>query len=504
MNNKLIFNPEESKLSIDRAFNVAFSAHKAGNLELAANGYKEVLRLRPNHAPSLNLMGLIAKETRHLYAAVDLISRAIINNKNVPEYHYNLGVVYQELKEYDAAIRQYEITLNLDKFYKSAYCNLIVALQMDGQLERAEVVADKGYEIIGDELGIIRNVATVKFLVGKTRQALKFYNKALKFSSDDPHIHIRRSACLLKIENFQEGWKEYRWRGGDPKKWYKQFDIDCEVSQSLDYGGLYGMRVYLKREQGIGDEIMFASILSELCLVTEELVVQIDPRLTSIFRASFPSIKFVSTKQDVEQFDIVMMHVDLLAIFRRNMADFHREAYLVAQDKRYLFKDENNDKKIRVGIVWRGGVDPYVASYRSIPLGSFIKVALPYSQIELIPLQYDITRSEMDIIRSSPCFGIESGLDLRNDVSALASLIDNLDCVVGTDNSVIHLAGALGKKVYLLLHQGCDWRWFEGYNYSHWYKDVKIYRRMSLDIGDWCPDLEKVFCDVTDDMMSSQ
>ena len=245
-------------------------------------------------------------------------------------------------------------------------------------------------------------------------------------------------------------------------------------------------------EQGLGDEIMFCSILSELHSQADSVIVQTDKRLVQLFQRSFPQdVKFVPREQTVkeEDYDLHIPMGSLPRVFRPTLESFEIGAKKFfkadskrAENLRSELLDEGCDKLI--GISWHSTAKRSLAREKGISLEQLAKT-LNKPGTKLISLQYgDVSKEIADLKNTTGITVTEvSEIDNYNDIDGLAALIEACDEVVSISNVTVHIAGALGKPVKILLASSCDWRWGSKQDYSYWYQDAKLYRQS--EINNW-------------------
>ena len=257
-------------------------------------------------------------------------------------------------------------------------------------------------------------------------------------------------------------------------------------------------RVLLWAEQGVGDEVMFASTIPQLYAKSDKLIIQIDYRLIPLFKRSFPEdIIYYSNGDKVpeSEYDFHIPMGSTPKYFRTNLDSFKQaeNGYLksdAARSEKLRKKLAINDFDYLVGISWRGGNEGNRLA-KSMQLSQIVD-ALPNKKVKIINLQYGDTDHECQELETVNGIIIHnvSEVDNFNDIDGLASLIDACDQVVSISTTAVHLAGALGKKTTVLLSFACDWRWGRNGNDSYWYSSVKLLRQEK--ISDWSDPLAKL------------
>jgi hypothetical protein len=302
--------------------------------------------------------------------------------------------------------------------------------------------------------------------------------------------------ALLTKGNFAHGWRKYEWRflkkGSCPPPFpYPHWDGSL----------LKGKTLFVYAEQGIGDEIMFASCLQEVIDIADLCIVECDKRLVPLFSRSFPKAKFlarVSSDQlsltELPPADMKVAMGTLPLFLRPSLASFpQRKAYLFADVRevegwRELYKTLGEGLKI--GISWQGGKG-YVRRIRSIPLVQWGKL-LSIPGIHFVNLQYGDCTAELEKIKEKLGTTIHhwEDADPLKELDGFAAKIAALDLVISVDNSTVHMAGALGVPVWTLLPFNCDWRWMQEFEDTPWYPAMHLFRQKTQ--GDWCEVFDRV------------
>jgi len=311
---------------------------------------------------------------------------------------------------------------------------------------------------------------------------------------EDEGTHYNLGMLQLLMEDFKNGWQQYQWR------WkYEKFPSEYRDFPQLFWSGenLSGKTILVWAEQGIGDEIMFASMLHDLRQSNANIMVECERRLVSLFQRSFPDIQFFCRINPPYQqllntsIDYQIPMGSLGQWLRTNRSSFKQDQsyYLTAcPDKtaelRNKYQKLASNKKL-VGISWKStGTNKRRALAKSIPLKTWIPI-LSWSNCYFINLQYGDVGSELSLFESETKLNIywDQGIDPLTHLDDFAAQISALDLIISIDNSTIHMAGALGKKVWTLLPYAPDWRWLLGTEDTIWYPTMKLFRQNK--IGDW-------------------
>lgn len=350
------------------------------------------------------------------------------------------------------------------------------------------------------------NLALALEQVGNYKDALELYQAILRKNPEHIGTHNNLAMLLLRLGQFPIGWQQYEWRWqATQKEHYEHFSIPRWNGEPLD-----DKTLLVWGEQGVGDHIMFASMLDEVRQLCGKLHYEIYARLDPIFKRSFPEVNFIRREQQGEEdingrsmFKQIWPSADyqipigsLPAILRRSREEFPAQERFLYANKEMTEQFSNDyrtlfSEKRLIGVSWRGGNSINNESQsRRIPLAALdILARLP--NVQLINLQYGDTHEEL---REAMSHGIsiynDDRVNPKLDLESQAAQIAALDAVVSIDNTTVHLAGAIGAPTYALLPLNPSFRWGLEEGISYWYGRVQLFRNRTID--DWSEVLQRV------------
>ncbi len=454
------------KLNIQETFDRAVALHQSGKLDEAAPLYEAILAAEPRHSDSLHLLGVIAHQQDRHEAAVDLIGRALRLHDDAPYYHNSLGTVLRHQGQLDEAMAHFERAIALQPDYAEAHNNRGLIFHDRGQYPEA---------------------------VAHFRHAQKLDPKYAEAFWNETSSPWNESLGLLLQGAFAEGWQKYGWR------WKQQsFTTPMRHYPQPLWNGAKPKsgRLLVWPEQGIGDEIMFASVVPDLVRHGIACALACDARLRPLFARSFPDVQVLGqVGATLDPAWHITAHApcgDLPKYFRPDEARFKDALapYLIADtEATRRLKAHGADGRVRIGLAWHTKNKEFTRA-RSIPLAQLAPL-LRRPGIQWINLQYGETAELAAEARAAQVeLFIDDGVDQMRDIDAFAAQIAGLDLVITIDNSTAHLAGALGVPTWLLLPSIPNWRWLTDRRDSPWYPSVRIFRQTSP--GDWRDVLESV------------
>ncbi|MDD1744311.1 MAG: tetratricopeptide repeat protein, partial [Candidatus Methanoperedens sp.] len=388
--------------------------------------------------------------------------------------------------------------VGLDKGLFRAYLNLGIALKETGQPDEAILYCKEAIRINPDYAEAHYNLGNAYAAKGKLDEAKQSYQKTIDINTEHVLAHWNIALIHLTLGNFKDGWKGYelRWKleNNEDKRSFPQ--------PLWDGSSLTDRTLFIYTEQGVGDEIMFASCLSEVITQTELCLVECDKRLVPVFERSFPKAKVIEKigatnpyPPELPPFDLVVPIGSLPLYLRPDLSSFHKFiAYLVPDVSKAEFW-HNRFKELgaglKIGISWRGGSNPYDRLKRSIDLAQW-KELFSITGIFFINLQYGDCNYELREAKENMGVTIYDweDSDPLKDLDGFAAQISALDLVVSVDSATVHMAGALGKPVWTLLPFVSDWRWMLDREDTPWYPTMRLFRQPSP--GDWKSVIDRV------------
>ena len=341
---------------------------------------------------------------------------------------------------------------------------------------RAIEIAPKNYQLFYNR-GIVYSNLNLQQL------ALDDFDEALKLNPAFKEALYIKSFIKLASQSFKDGWHLYenRWKSSEKEKYLITSKPELKDFNVAD------KTIFIWAEQGLGDQILYSSLLSDAFKIQNRFYVSLDPRLIPIFKRSFSHIDhvtFISIHQKLaeSEYDFHIPIGNLGKFFRNSRNDFNLQpaSYLKADESQIesLRKKINKNQQKICGISWKSK-NVEIGINKSLKLEELLPI-LSLPNTAFINLQYGDTEQEIEGIKKNQGIEIQSinEIDNFNDIGGLAALISVCDYVVTSSNVTAHIAGALGKETYLLMPfaHGKIWYWGENEENTLWYPSIKIYR----------------------------
>ncbi len=473
----LIQNPTAERLH-DLAVMLFELRHQAAGEQLV----RDVLLAHQDNVPILLSAILLLNTYTARYDLVAALLRKAMHLK--PEMHeLKLFLANTLIAQGDlmAGLRIFaEIVQNHPDMWLYACEHISLALQDAGFLDEALRVLEDWFGNAQDTTpALLNNMGCVLQRLNRSEEALVWYKKALEQEPDNAAIRLGYALTLFKAGRFGEGAKYYQDRAmglTDPLAWYHSLP-------RLQKGDtLAGRSIVVCQEQGFGDSLQFVRFVPRLVQAGAKVTLVVPSNLLRLFALSFPMATVVEDCRFVRQsrYDAIVTLPDLPFVLGVECpSDIPADIPYLKVDPADVarFAARMPARRPRIGIVWAGGKRPkaseaIVDQRRSTALSN-VGPALTPVDAELVNLQHGPAREELAAWHGQPI------LDLMGDVYNMAdtaAVVENLDLVVSVDTSIVHLAGALGKPVWMVSRRDACWRWGDSGETSPWYPTLRIFR----------------------------
>jgi tetratricopeptide (TPR) repeat protein len=455
--------------------NLGNAFRAAGDLKRAVDSYRQACDLDPKFAVAWNNLGVALTEARQLEQAIAALRLALQLKANYPEALNNLGNAYQEAGNTDYAIQCFERVLEMAPDNAGAYNNLAIVLQENGRIEEAIGHYRRALALRPDYPDALNNLGTLLLDEIRLDEAIDYFRKALRLRPNYPAAQANCAHALLMRGEFAEGWKlyEHRWDGSKDARGAKR-----KIARpQWDGGTLSGQTILLHAEQGLGDTIQFVRYVPQVAARGARVILECHPELTPLLGCVDGVAQVIARGDPVPDCDVHCPLLSLPLAFSTDLGSVPADVpYLRAPAAAVLRFGQRftDDDALRVGLVWRGEPRNRNDHKRSVALSELAPLA-GLAGVRFYSLQMGAGKAET----SRPPGGIEL-IDLTaeiKDFADTAALVEHLDLIISVDTGVAHLAGALGKPVWLLCRYESEWRWMLEREDSPWYPTLRIFRQ---------------------------
>ena len=450
-------------------------------LDEALAGYDRALAIAPDHVDALKNRGIVLAMLRRLEEALASYDKALAINPDCVDALVNRGNILVELERPDDALAAYNRALAIQPDHVHVLKNRGIVLAKLERLEEALASYDKALAIRPDFETLYNRGVT---FVGLRRleEALGDFDKALAIKPDYAEALLASGLASLRIGDFSKGWigYEHRWRiAKDAPQRKLKAKYPAWKGESI-----FGKRVIVYEEQGLGDAIQFSRYLRQLSTLGARVTFLVRPEFQRLLRTLDHTVRFVDTEPVGETFDYECALLSLPLAFGTTLETIPAEnSYLRAEPERVAkWREGLGEAGFKIGIAWQGrkaGID----IGRSFALLEFHEISrLP--GVRLISLQKGEGIEQLrDIPQGMAVETLGDEYDRDGAFLDAAAVMQTLDLVISSDTSIAHLAGALGRPVWVALNRVPDWRWMLDRTDSQWYPTMRLFRQETA--GDW-------------------
>lgn len=487
-------------LSLDPAVasaqvNVARCALADGRHYDALEGADRAIALQPSLGSGHNIRGLALKAMGRKDEALAAMETALVLEPNAPEVLVNKGELLRELGDKQQSQFALEKALTLAQVGSVDWVNATMTLGLlfaqTNQHDQALDCYNSVLALVPGHYQTLVNRGELYQSAGNIEAAEQDYSLAINCSDSAETAKFNLSRIRLIQQSWSEGWDLYE------SRWETEEFLGHDRSRSLPpWDGSFHseeLKLLVWGEQGLGDQILFASQIGDLAQKDITPILEVDPRLAPLVQRSFPDLcvyAYGSVPADTLDLLDAQIPVGSLGRFlRRKTSDFDATGpFLIAEAnradelrRRYLTAAQG--RKV-VGIGWHS-VNPSFGAQKSLPLEQWAGVLSENKGAFFVALQYGDVEEE--VRRASGVSGaeifVDPDVDQILDFEAAAAQVAAMDLVISTSNTAVHLAGALGVPTWVMVSKVPEWRWGLAGETTPWYESVRVYRQSEQ--GDW-------------------
>jgi tetratricopeptide (TPR) repeat protein len=472
-------------------YNRANALGGLGRLEEAVAGYDAAISLRPGYLEALCNRAAALLRLGRLDEALSSCDAAIAAHPRSAEAHSNRAGVLSDLKRPGDALAAADIALSLKADYADAHSNRAGALNDLNRPHDALAAADRALLLRSDHAEAHVNRGVALYALRRLPEAIAALDRAIALSPTSAEARLNRGVAHLLAGDLAAGFADYawRWKLGGAARSKPRADVRDWEGEALD-----GKQVLVFGEQGYGDCLQFVRYVPCLKNVAAGVTLLAEPALLRLFRASLPGVDVTDRLPEGDElrggYDVQVAMLCLPRVFATTLETIPAETpYLTfdpAAAARWAARLAALPEGPKVGLCWAGDArrhNPVLAAMdarRSLKLRQLAPlVAAP--EARFVSLQ--VGEAAAEAREPPPGLSLVDWASDLGDFADTAALIAGLDLVITVDTAVAHLAGALGRPVWILSrHDGC-WRWLEGRDDSPWYPTARLFRQASP--GDW-------------------
>lgn len=498
-------------LGIEQMMHIARQHCQAGRLPEAEGLCRQVLNEQPTNSEAWALLGLLAFRSKQIDRAIHFLKRAIEIDATIAETHCNLGVALNargffdqsiaahqraielqpgraelhanlgaalaSARRWDQAIVAYEAAIGLKPDFSDAHYNLGNALRAIERFDQAVSAYQRAIHNNSSFAEAFSNLGIVLRSLGRLDEAVAAYDRAIELNPDSPEPHWNRAITLLLAGDYERGWAAYELRERQPWAKPRQFHAPRWKGEELA-----GKTILLHAEQGLGDTIQFARYVAMVAGRGGKVILECQPELRDLLSSLQGTDRVLPLGAALPKFDVDCPLMSVPAILATRLDSVPATIPYLTADPRLIETWRGRLKsgagRIKVGLAWAGRPEHQSDRHRSISLADLMPLANISADL------YSLQKGTNVMLARPPEWKrlIDCTPDLIN-FADTAALVHHLDLVICVDTAVAHLAGAMGKPVWLLLPFVPDWRWLRDRSDTPWYPTMRLFRQQQP--GQW-------------------
>lgn len=466
-------------------FNLGNTLYRLGHMPQAIEALRAATGLDPRFLPAWQALGNACRDSGALEEALSCYECGLTLDPRNASLVNNRGVVLTRLGRYDAAAEVLRRLVHEHPQLAEGQCNLGVALHELERLDEAVACYRHAIELKPDYFAAHNNLARALRDQGHVTESIREYEEVLARDAQNADAHFGLAFSCLLAGDYPRGWREYEWRWQASNAGARPPEFERPPWEGQPPAG---RTLLVYTEQGAGDAIQFARFIPRLAALGAQVIVQCPSALKDLLATVEGVSAVVGQDETLPSFDY---HVAIMSLPYRLGVDLEAVAtavpYLAAPPGTSVALPwQAGEDVLKVGVVWTGSALHVNNRKRSLPPHWLARWAMPGVRLVSLQLPQGLTP---DYLPPDDLALVDVGTGLTS-YAATAAVVQQLDLVITVDTSVAHLAGALGRPVWLLLAHAPDWRWLLGRDDSSWYPSMRLFRQPAA--GDWESVVERV------------
>jgi len=452
--------------SYDRSLKLAFEMQNTGRSGEAEALCRVLRQIRPQDAQLLFLLGMVLHKGGRDDEAVEWLLLAAGYQPQSARVFSGLGCAYQKLHDHQRAAAAFEKALRLEPQSAATEYNLGNSSYKLGQVEQASSLFRNAVEKDPRDSASWNNLGKCLKELNRLDESIDAYNRALEIAPDFALARYGRAVSQLAAGRYPEGFQDYEWR------WHL---ITPRQFQQPEWTGISapGQTLFLHAEQGFGDAIQMVRFIPLARERVGRVILECRPELHTLFQYSECADTVIPYGMEIPSFDCRLSLISLpraLGVTLDTIPNW--TPYLRASSCEGL--PPMQPGRLKVGLAWAGNPEHHQDAARSLRLEQLAPV-LQVPGVTFHNLQQPVPAGDQACLQTMSAI-FRSGLKLANFLDT-ASVVSEMDLVISVDTAVAHLAGALGKPVWILLQHSSDWRWLLNRQTSPWYPTAQLFRQ---------------------------
>jgi tetratricopeptide (TPR) repeat protein len=460
-------------------YNRATAQHSLSQLVPAHESYSRAIELNPGYAEPYFARGRLHEQSARWQEALSDHDRALAIHPSLRQAHFHRANVLVQLKRWDEALASYDRAVMCDPEHVTTHLHRGNVLRHLHRWDDALSSYNRAIALNPDQVDGYFNRGVLFEQLKQFKEAVASFDLAIAIRPDFAPAQYNRALVLLATGDYVRGFENYEWRWKN--RGAPQDPANFHGAAPLWFGleSLDRKIILVFSEQGLGDTLQFCRYIRLLAGLGARVILEVQEPLVGLLANIEGATAVIPRGGAVQNFDYKCALLSLPLAFKTTTETIPTQRKYVHVDSARIARWQAKlglRVRPRIGLAWSGNAQYPNDDQRSMPLATLIE-HLP-DEFEYFCLQTDIRARDREILDTNP-----SIVDYSPDFMDTAALCECLDLVISVCTSVAHLAGALGKPVWILLAYNADWRWLEDRDDSPWYPSAKLYRQPV--IGDW-------------------
>jgi tetratricopeptide (TPR) repeat protein len=448
-------------------------AHQRGKLSEAIDHLDKAVKLAPDNALFHANLTEMLRQAGRFKVAVEQGRRAVAADPTLTVAWSNFGAALFELKEYEEAAKALRSAIAIDPNFAQGHCSLGNALHGLKRFDEAIACYRQAVELAPGHADAWANLGTALHHNGAYADAFAGLRRAIALNPENANARSGLGILLLMRGDFAEGWAEYEWRLRSAERKGPRFPENPWLGESLA-----GKHIYVQAEQGFGDTLQFSRYLPWLAKRAQKVTFRAHQQLVGLLRESLPGVEVLGDRGDPAPYDCDIALMSLPHLFGAryetipaDIPHLRAPAEAIARWRRRLAGMEG----LKVGLIWGGNPEHTNDRRRSIDVDCLAPL-LNIPGISFVSLQFGPRAAELAQLGAEGRKVLDLSQDL-GDFANTAGAVMGLDLVISIDSSGAHLAGGLGKPIWVLTSCVADWRWRLEREDNVWYPNARLFRQ---------------------------
>ena len=443
-------------MDLNFLLNKAIKLHLKKDFDRAEKIYKKIIKSNPDNIIANSNLGSLLNASKKFEEALDYLDRSLKIKPDFIDALNNKGNSIKGLNRFEEALEIYDEVLKINPLFLDSLNNKANCLKALKRYEEAIIIYNKVININKNFVQAIYNKGICYFLLGNFKSAIECNEQVIKLNSNFREAYYNLGLLQLTIGNFNEGWKNYEWRKNQINQKI-EYPFQKKEIEWIGEQNLKNKIIYIIKEQGLGDYIHYCRYLPMVEALGAKIILDTPKVIKPLIDSMEINYTHTSELKKIN-FDYYCYICSLPYVFGSTLKNIpNKIPYLFStnEEKKYWQKKLFKTSRKKIGLKWNGSKTHKNDENRSIKLSQINSLfELPF---DFYSLDYELTEEDKEIVKKTSnlnFYGNELiGLDRT------AGLINNLDLIISVDTSMAHLAGALGKEVWILLPEIPDYRW---------------------------------------------